>query len=80
MFAMKNYTNHRKAIEDRLAELGKTKYWLAKQLEGKVGMMTLYAYMSGKATTSEKVESIFKVLDLKVTWDDEKPAKRRAVK
>ncbi|MCL2647722.1 MAG: hypothetical protein FWD61_12050 [Phycisphaerales bacterium] len=70
---MKNYTNHRKAIEDRLAEMGKTKYWLAKKLEGKMGAMMLYAYMRGRPTTTQKLEAIFKVLGLKVTWEDGKP-------
>jgi len=77
---MKNYMDHRKAIEDRLAEMGKTKYWLAKQLDGKMGAMMLYAYMRGRPTTTQKLEAICKVLNLKMTWDDEKPPKRRGLK
>ena len=74
---MKSYTDHRKAIEDRLAEMGKRKSWLAQQLKGKMGTMMLYAYMGGRPTTTEKLEAICKVLNIKMTWDDGKPAKRR---
>ncbi len=66
---MKSYTDHRKAIRDRLEELGKTKYWLAQQLSELMSMNMLYAYLGGKATTTEKFEAICKVLGLELVWD-----------
>jgi hypothetical protein len=68
---MKTWKNHRKAINDRLEELGKSKYWLAQQLEEK-GVMKpqmLYTYLRGKATTTEKFEAICGVLGLKIAHD-----------
>ncbi|MCL2648260.1 MAG: hypothetical protein FWD61_14820 [Phycisphaerales bacterium] len=79
---MKIHTDHREAIEARLSELEKSKYWLAQQLTGKMSDQMLYAYLRGRPTTTEKLEAIFKVLDLKVTWDDEQggAAKSRKTK
>jgi hypothetical protein len=64
---MRTWMDHRKAIMARLEDMGKTRYWLAQQLEGKMQQNMLYAYLRGKNTSSDKLEAIFEVVGLRLT-------------
>jgi len=67
---MEIHKDHRKAILARLDELGESKYWLAQQLIGKITDQMLYKYLRGSPTTTDKLQAICDVLDLKIAWGD----------
>jgi hypothetical protein len=60
----------RQIISDRLHQLGKSKYWLAEQLEGKVSRASVYNLLNAKKPSKnisvQALAHIFQALDIDV--------------
>ncbi len=70
----------RKSILKRLKELGRTRFWLAKQVGKHLTMPAVYQYLGGKSDmTGSNIERLLTVLDLQICSapDTAADAKRR---